>query len=425
MQTQWHLPLAVMKEGSTGSLTQSFYDDEGDPVTPTSIKYRIDCDTNDGQEVQVWTTIDTPLSTITISILPQHTAIIDETNDTETKRLTVVIDENMATQHTDEITYTVERLAYFSVGDDVVVDVSDSFYNPGHYILPRGIGNVVNSDFNSFISNPDVVGAQVRIQWAKLEPAEDVYDFSMVRSHMLHLAEHGKRLVLQIQIKSFNINAKLFPAYLQTNPAYGGGAVETLAGPGWVAMLWYPPVAERLIKLVDALAAEFNDNQYFEGINFNESILGLWPNCVSPPGGYTATAYRDALKTIMTAAKAAFTKSTVLQFLNAIDCGSYTLAVAQHCASVGGGFGGPDIRPGNDWLVNGVYKIYPQVSCVKGTAVQWDNLAAPDGYLYTAEDLFLYGRDTLGLDYIFWEIREPYYSDDVLPVITQYNDFNK
>ena len=42
----------------------------------------------------------------------------------------------------------------------------------------------------------------------------------------------------------------------------------------------------------------------------------------------------------------------------------------------------------------------------------------PDtGLPVTVEELYGFARDSLRLDYIFWGVQEPFYSDDVLPFL--------
>ncbi len=110
------IPLVTLNEGEAepGALTLSFYDNDGQAVIPTTMAYRIDCDTNDGQEVRDWTAVPSPAAVSTIDITADDTAIISDCNKEETKRLTIIIDSGLDAQFTDEAVYIVKNLRYFT-----------------------------------------------------------------------------------------------------------------------------------------------------------------------------------------------------------------------------------------------------------------------------------------------------------------------
>lgn len=77
-----------IKEGSSEPLTITFKNEDGDLVVPTSVTYRID-DVSTGQSILADTNYPTPTSTITITILPAYTAILNQTNLSELREVTV------------------------------------------------------------------------------------------------------------------------------------------------------------------------------------------------------------------------------------------------------------------------------------------------------------------------------------------------
>lgn len=107
------IPVEVYNEGQAEPLTLKFYDADGNALVPTTAKYRIDCDSNDGKEVRDWTNL-TPASAMTINIESSDTAIIDDNNEEEVRRVTVLLNEGLSSQYTDECVYVVKNLTYFT-----------------------------------------------------------------------------------------------------------------------------------------------------------------------------------------------------------------------------------------------------------------------------------------------------------------------
>lgn len=86
------------------------------------------------------------------------------------------------------------------------------------------------------------------------------------------------------------------------------------------------------------------------------------------------------------------------------------------------GVGGPDLLPHRRGQRNHSYPLIARrpSHVVAGSAVQDGNLAEINpatGARVTARELLAFGRDTLRLSYIFWGTEEPYYSEQVLPIL--------
>ena len=77
-------------------------------VTPTTVKYRIDC-LKTGKELADWTTVSAA-SNVSIAITMTHNKIQDDGNRSERKQLIVEADSDLATQHRDKIVWIVENL---------------------------------------------------------------------------------------------------------------------------------------------------------------------------------------------------------------------------------------------------------------------------------------------------------------------------
>lgn len=79
-----------------------------DEVTPTNVKYRLDCLTT-GQIVLDWTSV-TPGETVSITVTPTQNAIVNDGNTHERKQLMVAADYGLSTQFIDSIDYEITNL---------------------------------------------------------------------------------------------------------------------------------------------------------------------------------------------------------------------------------------------------------------------------------------------------------------------------
>ena len=70
-------------------------DADGDPVTPSTIRYRVDCLTT-GTQVIGWTSVS-PAYTVNITIPATSNTILNPANVVETKRVTFQADAGTAT----------------------------------------------------------------------------------------------------------------------------------------------------------------------------------------------------------------------------------------------------------------------------------------------------------------------------------------
>lgn len=107
------IPVAEFNEGQAevGGLSLSFFDNAGAALAPSTAKYRIDCDSNN-QVIRDWTNV-TPADVMAIDMAAADTVIITDTNNEESRRVTVVLNEGLTTQFTEEFVYTIKNLKYF------------------------------------------------------------------------------------------------------------------------------------------------------------------------------------------------------------------------------------------------------------------------------------------------------------------------
>jgi hypothetical protein len=290
----------------------------------------------------------------------------------------------------------------------------------------------------SFLETKKIVGAQLKYNWKELEPEKDKYDFHEIRKDLSFLTSHGKKLFIQIQDVTFDTIFQSVPLYLLNKPEYRGGVAmqivtddndSIMEQSGYVARRWDLQVAERFYKLIHALGKEFDGE--IEGINFPETSVEFGESGKLYPEGFTPTVYRDAILKQMEVAKLAFPKSVVIQYANFMpgewlprqDKG-YLESLYRFAAKNDIGMGGPDIKIYNKAQMNHSYKFLKEYSndIKTGVAVQdgnYEEINPKTGKQVTIDKIYNFGKDEIGLDYIFWCTQEPFYTDFLIPYLKE------
>lgn len=291
----------------------------------------------------------------------------------------------------------------------------------------------------SFLESPGIAGAQLKYTWRELEPVEGAYAFDSLRADLEFLEARGRRLFVQVQDVSFDSAIVNVPRYLMEKSRYGGGVARTYAiegddeftarGDGWVARRWDPAVRVRFIAMLRALGRAFDGR--LEGINLAETAIDFGESGALHPEGFTFEGYAESIREIMSAAREAFPGSHVIQYANFMpgewlpwtDNG-YLRGVYAHAEALGVGVGGPDLLPHRPGQRNHSYPLISERSpaVVAGVAVQDGNLEAVDpatGRPVTVGELARFAVDDLHLDYIFWGTQEPFYTEEILPWLSE------
>ncbi len=286
---------------------------------------------------------------------------------------------------------------------------------------------------SAFLSDPNLIGAQLAFTWRELEPARDRYDLSGIGERLTFLQRHGKRLFVQLQDVSFG-ETVLTPDYLRTDTAFHGGSARKyergadgrMRFDGWVARRWDPAVRARFIRLLDAIGREFDGA--IEGLVIPETAVGF-DDPAQVPSGFSPESYAEGMGAILTAARAAFQRSCVVLYANFMpgetlpssDRG-YLSGLHAQAAAIGAGVGGPDILPFRPFQrSHGLGLIERRATGVIGAmAVQDGNLADRDrqsGERISVAALYEFATARLRLNYIFWGTEEPYFTSEVLPFL--------
>jgi hypothetical protein len=99
-----------INEDSKHNVRVTFKDEDGRPYVPTTIHYRIDCDTTKQQVLGV--TEFTPVgSSVTIPVTPSQNAIIKDANKRELKTMKVFADYGTDDQVTEVVQWYVRNLS--------------------------------------------------------------------------------------------------------------------------------------------------------------------------------------------------------------------------------------------------------------------------------------------------------------------------
>jgi len=282
----------------------------------------------------------------------------------------------------------------------------------------------------SFLGTKAFEGAQVKYTWKQLEPGKGRYDFTLIREDLAFLASKGKKLFIQLQDVSFDVNRIHVPPYLLKDREYCGGVSlqyrDDGTPEGQVARRWDPAVRARFHLLLAALGKEFDGR--IEGLVLPETAVGI-DEAARTPAGFTYAAYRDGIIASMRALRNSFPKSVTMQYANFMpgewlpdDDHGYLRSIYRAAYDLSVGVGGPDLLPWQRGHMNNGYRFIRQVdgAVPVGMAVQWGNyehMNPKTGRRVTVPELIDFATGYLGAGYLFWCTQEPYYSGELIPYL--------
>jgi hypothetical protein len=297
-----------------------------------------------------------------------------------------------------------------------------------HFIFfSRDREAILDSDF---YLNPGITGAQITYPWKRLEPQKNKYDFSEIEKDLIFLESKGKRLFIQIQDVTFDSTVVAVPEYLLTGSVYHSGVnsqYEFVADSkpikaGWVARRWDPMVAYRFHLLLKKLAGQFDGR--IEGINLPETSVEFPEKYGLLPNGFTYSRYVAAIKKNMLVLKTCFKKSVPLLYANFMpgDSKEDLKELYNYAREICIGMGGPDIKVYRKAQMDNSYPLIRDMAGIAptGVAVQEGNysiLNPKTGKQVTVPEILEFAQNYLKLTYVFWCTEEPYYSEQVLPLI--------
>ena len=313
----------------------------------------------------------------------------------------------------------------------LLVSVTGNAKPVRHYVF-FGMDRERIREATAFLETKRFEGAQIAYSWRQLEPGRDEYDFSLIREDLAFLSSKGKKLFVQIQDVSFSEKWIHVPRYLLKDPQFGGGAdkqytykyvdhretdVKVL---GWMARRWDENVRERFRKLLVELGKEFDGK--IEGVNLAETAIDIGNTGALFPKDFTYKKYRDGVIANMKAMREAFPKSVVLVYANFMPGEGNIRAVYEAARKLRVGVGGPDLLPYKRWQMESSYPLIRASSdrLAVGVAVQdgnYTHVNPQTGKQVTINEIIKFGKEYLGVDYIFWCTEEPYYSEQLVPYL--------
>lgn len=316
------------------------------------------------------------------------------------------------------------------------IDIPNKKWHPGHYVA---VGNHFDVKEIKYLNEPAVIGVNKRYNWKDLEPEKDIYDFSSIERDLEYLSTQNKQLVVFIIDRSFWIKGAM-PSYLSQYELEADGG-------GFTNIRWYPEVRNRLIKLVDEIGKRFDSNQNFEGIALQESSLDMKQSDYSKYN-YTVNKYTDSIIYVMTEMRKALPRSNIFWYGNFIPRdweGKNIRKILKKTMHLDVFYGVPDILPYHKGYNHVSYPIFDDYknkivlfACAQDDSYRHhkndishevEEEMHKDGYL-TMEEIFIFGRDSLHLQYLFWNhfYEEAKHGqrtyDDVIPIIQKYKVFN-
>ncbi|PXW91255.1 hypothetical protein C8R34_101164 [Nitrosomonas sp. Nm84] len=301
-------------------------------------------------------------------------------------------------------------------------------WHPGHYVMLVGSGKdsarYMDQIYNELDTYSALRGIAIRYEWSELESAKGVYNFASIDKHLTELAARDKRLIILLEIKSYDPNEILIPDYLKAAIYEGGVFAYTK---GYNLKLWNTAVRDRLGALVRALGKHLNSHPNFEGFGLQETTMG---QLLEPLTSAQIDAYYSNLLNINQRMRNNFPNTMTFQLTNyprgILD------SLINGLKTMGATLGATDIFPqepgllfpGSKYSPRGLYTYFPQLTNVIPLLAQvekanYENTKHDDtGYQPTITELLNFGRDKLKANYILWT-RSPGYYDDVLLMLNQ------
>ncbi len=211
-------------------------------------------------------------------------------------------------------------------------------WNPGHYmasdtVLYAGATIAkVQPEMDDLNNQDAMLGYRIWVTWGALEPTQDNYDFSVIDAILARLKtgyNKPKRLVIGMwlygQSAIGSTDYRVVPQYIQQNAIYGASPVggkfgwwgQSAGGAStgmYATALYYAPVMDRFIALVQALGHHLDGDPNVEALYIQEdSVIVQAASDYHPVDPhYSDSAWLTQIQRLLTAATSAFPHTNVV-----------------------------------------------------------------------------------------------------------------
>jgi hypothetical protein len=287
-------------------------------------------------------------------------------------------------------------------------------WNPGHYMqlfLNQSTPAWQQKRFGYYdeiASNANIEGVVLFVRWRELETALGSYaagiGYLERELEKLKSLAAPKRLYVRMAPQYYGTSGAQCDSYFPDYILDLGGCAASSSGS--IAAFWNPTITNRYIALLQALAAAFDSEPYFEGIwPIRETATGR-----NPERGFDWSAFDTQLRRIALAARTAFTRTNVVMSVNYLESQARTDRFVEYLYKIGVGVGGPDTAPtvgiwsyktlqGHSGGVDYRGRI-PIHWSVEASELGYDGVGPPGGY--TATEIMDFADRTLRTSHLFW-----------------------
>jgi hypothetical protein len=223
-------------------------------------------------------------------------------------------------------------------------------WHPGHYMqLMNGETdtdqNYRFARYDEIADNANIEGVSYAFRWSMLEGdtrGDYSAGFALLHAELDKLESLAipKRLIIRMNTIAYGKTCPAkthFPSYVINN----GWLFETSS---CIIKFWEAAPTEAYIDLLNAYAAEFDDEPYFEGIYLIRETAPGWQGRPVAPD-FSPSAYISNMERIVAAAGAAFEKTNAVQSLNYLGTQNDVNEHMAYIFSRGVGHGAPDLLP--------------------------------------------------------------------------------
>ena len=207
-------------------------------------------------------------------------------------------------------------------------------WNPGHYAGGNGsiYAGTSASDWyptmdGALKNYPLFKGFRIWVTWSAIETSKGTYDFTQIDAILNRLKTQYStpRHLIFTLYPSGPVSLwragdnRVIPAYIESDSAYGPSPVAGSYGwwgpnsggkstGSYEPALWRPAVMDRYIALVQAIAAHYDNEPYFEGMMFQEDVYHI----AAAGSDYTNPNMLVQIQRLLTASVAAFPHTNVI-----------------------------------------------------------------------------------------------------------------